>query len=192
MTQEVNKLAKMNVEVSLNDVVNVFVSKFEKGLIEKRNNLQVQIGGKMKEESQRKQEIEEEQKLILAEMFKKDFDYTITNNLFTCELEIKSNWREDKSKIIGCLTFKTKDRKSSWNGSMSITKEVEVKDETLDQIKADLAEMRKQLGLVIVELSTISIKEREIRGRISERNLIENGFQNILEDSDILKMIELK
>lgn len=54
-----------------------------------------------------------------------------------------------------------------------------------DQLSAELAD-------VLIQIKSVSRKERQIRGRISEMKMEQAGFSDLINNPDMLKLIEVK
>ena len=192
---KISKLGEFKVEFNLNDVVNVFLSRYEKSLLLKKSEINSQLGIHKKNLDIKIESVENSLNSQLKSKFKEEFDYSIPNKLFKCKFDEGQLNRDWKEGISARLCFESLNDKGHYNSSMSIYKSLPPSKEELDglnRLKDLISQTKTELGEVMVELSQISSKEREIRGLISEKNLRELGMEDMLLDNDILKLIELK
>lgn len=193
MKNKLKNLGKVDVTFGLNDVVNVFVSRFEKDLLEKQKQVSSNIQKKNGEIERELEKVKKEMEGRIEKSFENDINISLfKNNLFFFEKE-KGEISYDEKEFVGGLRLFKKEKGTYGRESMLFSKSVTITNELkrVKELEKELLELKKELGNVMVELSSISRKEREIRGVISERNLKENGFEGMLEDKDIIKLIQI-
>ena len=174
-----------NVNVGMDEVVNVFVSKYENGLYEKKDSLSKQI------------------KKVNMEIdgLEKEVKGGIVNGDYECEipiLGIKSKVKKkevERGKKRICVKVEVTDDVKGYGG-IDTSKNIYVNLD-LDDVMSYKEMIKKRDGLkdelteVMVDIKGISRKERQIRGKISEMKLKDSGFEGLLNDMDMLKLIEI-
>ena len=73
--------------------------------------------------------------------------------------------------------------------TFSINKDDVNEHETLTK---ELEEVNAELVEVMYQIKSVSRKERQIRGKISEMKLEQSGFSELINNPEILKLVEMK
>jgi len=176
------------VKVGMDEVVNVFVSKYEDDLYEKKNGLSKEI--KMLDV-----EIVNEHKVLENLVDKKD--YVLGSNVLNLVSEVKSltvNVDEVKGevKIVVSVGVFEKDKRNYSSLNQRIEFVINNQDsKKLFKLKNEVDNLRVELLSVMNLIKDISRKERKIRSKISEMKLKESGFETLLESKEMLKLIEI-
>lgn len=181
---------KLDLNFNLNDVVNVFVSKYEKKLEGEKKGLEEEIGRCNKEMEDVKKGLLSKYNFKIKEIFKKKFNFENENELFKCEFE-EGGFSKELNEVRGELSL-IKKNNNGYGGVLNFYESVKVSDvdkESVRMWEEKINELRMELGKVLVEIGRISSKEREIRGLISERKLVEEGYVGLIEDEEIKKLI---
>lgn len=188
-TQTMNELITTNIKIGMDEVVNVFVAQYEDRLYEKRQLLQTDIE-KLKERLN-----------SLTKSIEKSVDvsgYIFNNPVLGLESTIKNvevNFNHQKRgaviEIVVSVSFEKKERYSSSiekSFFVPIAKhDVELHEDLQNQLK----DKNRELMVVLGEIKSIDRKERQIRGRISAQKLEQSGFESVLKDEELLKLIQL-
>lgn len=183
MTKETTALSAIsnNVVVGLDEVVAVFVSRYEDDLYSKRAEKATLI-------KELKQKI---QNLTTSVINKLDTTaYEVTNDI----LEIKSvvdnvtvEWNNSRYSI--CVEIKNIDGSYGYiSKRLYVALDVNDVAQHTDLVeKCTLAE--SEFMVLNNEIRDISRKERKVRARISEMKLREGGFTDLLENPELLALV---
>lgn len=173
-----------NVNVGMNEVVSVFVSKYETGLFEKKDDLSDKI-------KVVKQELTDLDKTVKATVNVNDYRTSVPAFSLTFSVSsIDVSWATKVIKVHVDMNEKGVSY-SRW----SKTIEVKIDDEYVtkhSEASKRVADLSAELLEVMGLIKSVSRKERQIRGHISELKLAESGLSSLLNDSAIMKLIEVK
>ena len=192
MEKSIKNFGELNVKVDLNDVVNVFVSKYEKELLERKKELNEKIRVLKEVIGNELKKVKGKYNEIIKKEFDKDFNWRVKNDLFGCNYE-GGDFVNERKEFVGVIELSKVG--GGFRDIIDFEKKVNVDLEDLkelEKLESELRENKKEMGEVMMLISGISSKEREVRGLISEKNLRENGMEKLLGDVDVLKVIELK
>lgn len=190
-------LIKADVKVDMNDLTNVFIVRYEQGLVLERTSNQQ----KLKTLNEQIKVINEEV-LVGARAFVKrsgavgefsnplfkttvrvdDKDYTVkwelTQVVYTIRIESKSTTSTNQY---------NKETSGSFQGQFDI-------DAGLVDQYNDLMAEKANITLVLTEINNslrdVSRKEREIRGKITEQKFAALGMEELLVNPDLLMLID--
>ena len=177
-----------DVNVGMDEVVSVFVSRYETQLFEKKD----EVGSNIKFI---RNDLSDLDNRLIASIDKEQYNTSIaTLNITTKVDEIGVRWGKKENYIN--VEVEVKDADKNQRYSSSFTKNVKVKimdgdvklhndlDDNLENLKTELAEV---MGLI----KAVSRKERQVRGRISEMKLQESGFAGLLDSPELTKLVQL-
>ena len=181
------------VVIGMDEVVNVFVSKYEDDLYVRKDELSDSIKDVKKSIESVGKECEKSV----------DESYYVSNNKVLGISSKVDNVRvsfDDKKKsgsILVDVLIKDDERESSGYRSNCFNKvfEVEVKESVCKKYFKLIEEkngLEIELMSVMNLIKDISRKERKIRSKISEMKLNESGFSELLNNKDVLKLIKLE
>lgn len=196
--QQIAAQISTNVNVGMDEVVNVFVSQYEDQLHEEKERLS--------------KEVKANKKAIV------DFDANLksTYNQRTGQYETNNDVLGIKSTVTGVSIVTDKSQNSyrytdvrfdqfveidvevksidtthdSFNKSFYIplsNREVQDRKELKNIQDTSTADLANILGLI----KSVSRKERQIRGKISEMKLKESGLESLLDNPDMIGLIQL-
>ena len=184
-------MIQTNVNIGMDEVVNVFVSKYEDGLYVKKDDLSSKI-------KVVKREIETLDKTLISNTSTSQYETSVVSLGLVSKVEsVKVIWateHEKTNKINININIKDIDSKSSYGNSMTKTVVVEIAQTDVVQHKTlldDLQRLNDDLMNVMNEIKSISRKERQIRGKISEMKLEQSGLNELLNNKDMLSLIQL-
>ena len=185
-----------NVNVGMDEVVSVFVSKWEKSLFERKKDLSDKI-----------KQVKDDLKIHTT---------SLENSVDTSKYEMKIPELGIASTIDSVnVSWADRDEKRSKDNKSEIIVRVEIADtansdrwrSTLDKkfitpiskadvkkhndLEDELSDLNGELIEVMGLIKSVSRKEREIRGAIAERKLQESGLQSLLEDDSMLQLVKL-
>lgn len=177
-----------DVNVGMDEVVSVFVSRYETQLFDKKD----EVGKNIKTV---KAELADLDDRLVAAVDKDQYNTSIISlNISTKVDGVNVNWGKKENYVN--IEIEVKDNDKTNRYSHSFTKNVKLAildgdvkkhtdlDDTLENLKTDLAEV---MGLI----KAVSRKERQVRGRISEMKLQESGFAGLLDSPELTKLVEL-
>ncbi len=177
-------LFKTNASINMDNIVSVFITKYEKALYERKEFLSNKI-------LRVKKEIDTTFKKEL-EMFVNLKKYNTVIHPF--EINVKSNLNFDLETIVEKHTVKIICNSIDHSGHFSKEVKVSVSSDIIKKAQEylnTLTSNTEELTKILYDISSISRKEREVRGKIAEKALRETGFNNLFDDAAILSLIEL-
>jgi hypothetical protein len=189
---------KADITVGMNDVVNVFVERYETDLINKRTSNQ----NKLKDLNKQIQLLANAS-LAAAKLFVVEanivgvFDNPIfTSTISVPDKEFEVDWTDGSVtyKVLTDVQSKTIPA-SHYSGhySDSIKCKFDIDQKDLDQYK-DLMEQKTAitnvLGEININLRDVSRKERQVRAKLSEQKLTDMGMQDLLSNPEMLMLID--
>ena len=200
MSNQITTMSEIStsVTVSMEDVVNVFISQYEDGLIEKRKVLQQELTELSKQVKVVVDGIKLTAKQTLVEQVESLNKLSSSLMSFEFQMDEDVTFNSD-DKLVGYYiqsTVKVEQSKSRYNQSMTSKLEgyVVVSDSDVEQYKLLMdqkAEVNRQLMDINNELKDISRKERKVRGIIAERKIQETGMADLLQDQQLLQLIQI-
>lgn len=180
------------VNVGMNEVVSVFVAKYEDGLFAKKDELSAEI-------RTLKQELSDFDKTIIESVDPSEYDVKVPNLGFTFKMgEVDVRWEKNWQGEANTYTINVElyDASAKRDGAVftkSIVKPILPKIvKQREEVKKALESKNAELMEVMGQIKSVSRKERQIRGRISEMKLAESGFSGLLDNPEILKLVEIK
>ena len=180
-----------NVNVGMNEVVSVFVAKYEDGLFAKKDALSGDIRALKAELAQIDKSVAELVDLSEYATSVPALGFTFAAD--KAEVAWEGNYYSPKNTICIVLNMYDKSDRGVAVYSKRINKAIppsfiakrEEVNKALEQKNADLLEV---MGLI----KSVSRKERQIRGRISEMKLAESGFSGLLDNPEMLQLVQIK
>ena len=181
-----------NVNVGMNEVVSVFVSKYEDGLFAKKDDLSAKI-------KVVKREIDQFDTDLLKSVDSTQYDASVPSLGLTFKMgDVRVCWEGNYNTPKNTLSIavemfdRSNDRQHATYTKMihqAISADV-VSDR--DLAKDQLATLNSELMEVMGLIKSVSRKERQIRGRISEMKLAESGMAELLNNSEMLQLVQIK
>lgn len=182
-----------DVNVGMNEVVSVFVSKYEDGLFAKKDELSKKI-------KQLKAELVALVKSVELSVNKDQ--YTTTISLFGLSSKVtgveivwnETNYRIKEKNVI-TVTVGLFDNSSDRDyPAFSKTFTTKLSKQDVDrhtELENDLESVNGELMEVMSLIKSVSRKERQIRGRISEMKLEQSGFSDLINNPEMVKLIQI-
>jgi hypothetical protein len=182
----------MNIKVGLDEVVSVFVSKYEDRLFAQKDALSANIKAT-------KRALEDLDNTLIASIDKTKYDVVVpTLGFFFHAGNVVIAWKNSYSGVKNTITVEVKmfcspdaNARSVFSNGVSVpipAESITVKenlDRELEQYNAELLE-------VLAQIKAVGRKERQIRGRISEMKLEQAGCEALLNNADLLRLVEQK
>lgn len=183
---KLSDVVKTEAVVDMNSIVAFFISKYENSLLANKKQLSEEITNKNTYLS----------KDFVAEVEKEinlpSFVITVPVLGLTTEAELSSG-SSNFSKGFASISI-TANNKKSENCHFSMCKQIKLSDtltkkytDTINEIEA----LRVALRETLENLSSVSRKERELRGALAEKTLREAGAGDLFEDAALLKLVNL-
>lgn len=190
--KEVNAINAMssNVNVGLDEVVSVFVSRYETQLFDKKDELGKNIKAL-------KDELESLDKRLIAAVDTAPYNTNIPALNISSEVdEVTISWGKKAEHNHVRIEIEVKDNDTTNRYGSSFTKYMKVPTslddlKTHDKLEDDLENLKTELAEVMGLIKAVSRKERQVRGRISEMKLQESGFAGLLDSPELTKLVEL-
>jgi prefoldin subunit 5 len=182
-----------NVNVGMNEVVSVFVAKYEDGLFAKKDELSKKI-------KTVKQELADLDKRLIKSVNQDQYVTTIA--LFELKskvMDVSVVWKneygdkKDNNKVIVNVGLFSKEDKTYPDFSKKFTTKISQEAiEIHSNLESEVESLNSELLEVMTMIKSVSRKERQIRGRISEMKLEQSGFADLMNNPEMVKLIEIK
>lgn len=189
---KLSSIIKAEAKIAMPEVVSVFISKYENELYERKATLSETIAQHNKDLATH------EKTVISAADFSKYADIKVPKLGIVSVIkdEIVINW--DEETITAVIGFENMEeakyrRDRSTNFSKRFTSPISVKNIRLrDAVLKEVGEATSQLAVIISKIGDMSRKERQVKARISEMRLQEQGLEGFLQDKEMLKLIHIE
>ncbi len=184
-----------NVTVGMDDLVNVFIAKYETSLINQRNTLQDQLKDFNKIISGLGETAINDAKQAVQEFNIPKFKNGYVSIITTIGDEFKLNW--EKKHVTFDITTNVKSSvKVDYRDEQEshITSAVSLAPDIISSYEHNMEEKRlvmENLSNINNELRDISRKERQVRGQIAERKFVASGLEDLLNDQELVKLIQM-
>jgi len=180
-----------NINVGMDEVVSVFVAKYESGLFAKKDDLSAKIKAI-------KQEIEQIDRDLVKSVDSTDYDVTVPKLGLLFKMgEVLIHWGETyhHAKNTMMIEIAMFDKSDDYQRAIFTKMEnrpipadvVTKRDEAKSQLAVLTGELMEVMGLI----KSVSRKERQIRGKISEMKLAESGKAGLLDNPEMLQLIQI-
>lgn len=191
-SNEVTAIQQMssNVNVGLDEVVSVFVSRYETQLFDRKDELGKNI-------KTIKSELEDLDKRLIGSIDTNPYGITIAVlNITSVVDKVGVEWgkKPEDNRVTIHIDVKDNDKSDRYSHSFSkrVTFPTSSKDVKIhDKLNDDLENLKTDLAEVMGLIKSVSRKERQVRGRISEMKLKESGFAGLLDSPELTKLVEL-
>lgn len=180
------KAMQTDLQISMDDVVSAFVSQYENNLYNRKKELSKEI-------SNVESDITELHKEVRAKQSGKE--YAAHKLPFGLKISVDDgsiNWETAK------ITYQVKIESPTNNyygRSININQQKKIPAAQVNEHKK-LTEMletlRKDLSEVLVNLKSVTRKERQVRGRIAIRKLEDSGYSNLMQDAELIQLVQLE
>lgn len=189
MNQEVTafKEIKTDLEVSMDDVVSAFVSQYENNLFDRKKELTAEI-----------RELEEKVAAVNKDVRNKvtGASYKAEKLPFGLQLQVgdpDTNW--ERGVVSFKLTISPKGDGSRYGNTVTVHEEKPIPAalrKTYEKLTKELGALRIDLNEVLVNLKSVTRKERQVRGRIAMRKLEDSGYASLMQDEELAKLVQLE
>ena len=195
MTGKAIEQITADVNVGIDEVVSVFVTQYEDNLFDKKKEL----SGKIK--------VTKKAQTDLTNRLKTSID-TSSYNTTIAVLGLKSkvedvnvNWGEkdySNKRTVPSIKVDVEitdtDKTDRYHSSMTKHFTFDIPKVDVDQYnsnKTEIESLSAELTEVMGLIKSVSRKERQVRGRISKKKLESAGYEDLLNDSEMLKLVSL-
>lgn len=178
-----------DLQVSMDDVVSAFVSQYENNLFARKKELTADIRQLEKDLENLADEVRE--KVNGAEYADYDLPFGLT-------IEVNDgtiNYDTKKISFKVVIRDPLQARRSYYNTSIDIEKEKPIPAAMVKRekkIQDALKDLRAELSEVLVNLKSVTRKERQVRGKIAMRKLETSGYESLMADPELLQLVQLE
>jgi len=179
--------------VGMDEVVNVFVSRFEEQLFEKKNTLSNEI-------RMAKQSLTDQNKRLEESVDKSK--YVLGDNVLNLQLEVgdvnvkwdrhNHEFKPDRKKPNNAIEVEV--HVVSAYDRDRVVDYIEISEEEVkmrQSIKTELENLNRELQSVMEQIRDVGRKERQIRAKISASKLEQSGFAELVNDPELMKLVQL-
>lgn len=186
------ELLTNNVNVGMNEIVSVFVSQYEDQLFEKKALLSDRV---TKLKAQLKGIDRQVTQPIIVDVYNQrvpglDVEFKFNKMEVTWDKNYRNDYVSNtivvSIDLVNCSTGKS---------LHTITKVLAVPSAFVtlkDELEKDIEKVSAELLSVMTDIKSVSRKERQIRGKLSEMKLAESGFSELLGNPELLKLIQVQ
>lgn len=176
-----------DLSVSMDDVVSAFVSQYENNLFARKKELNADI---RKLEAQ----LEDLEKRVRADVsgsewegHKLPFDLTLK--------VIQGNVNYEGKVVHFQVLIESNETRGYYGNQIKLEKTKKIPARFIkehDGIVKGLNDLRADLSEVLVNIKTITRKERQVRGRIALRKLEDSGYASLMADPELIQLVQLE
>ncbi len=187
-----SKMGAVKADVGMNEVVSVFVSRYETGLFAKKDQLSAELKAA-------KKAVADHESIVIGQVDKSQFDASVPHlGLKFRAGDISVVWKKDPNsyspKKVGVhvdVIMRDGDERDAWRKTVHLPlAATDVKEhETLTE---NVARLESELLDTMSLIKSVGRKERELRGRISEMRLQEAGFAELINNDQLQSLIAIK
>lgn len=179
------KAMQTDLQVSMDDVVSAFVSQYENNLFARKKELGAEV-------KRVEKELSDVTEIVRAKVTGDEF--AKEKLPFGLKLKVEDgviDWSNDRVNFT--ISIK-KDFESRYGAQIQVQK---TKPIPVAQIRAykkltdELEQLRSNLGEVLVNLKSVTRKERQVRGRIAMRKLEDSGYASLMQDEELAQLVQL-
>ena len=191
-TGKLSDIVRADAKIAMPEVVSVFISKYENELYDRKAALSESV-------AQHNKDLGVHEALVIeaADFSKYDgIKVPALNVISVLKDEITVDW--DDEEIDATVTFHNIDkdlvlRRDHQTGfSKKFTSPISKQHlKTREKILKDITDETSQLTVILSKIGDMSRKERQVKARISEMRLEEQGLEGFLQDSEMLKLIKI-
>lgn len=184
-----------NITVGMDDLVNVFIAKYETSLINQRNTFQDQLKDLNKIISGLSETAIKDTKSAVQEFNIPDFKNGVISIITTIGDNFKLDWERKHVSFRITTKIKTTVKVDYYTeNDTSITTAISLAPDIISSYERTMDEKRlvmENLSNINNELRDISRKERQVRGQIAERKFVASGLEDLLNDQELIKLIQM-
>ena len=186
------ELLTNNVNVGMNEIVSVFVSQYEDQLFEKKALLSDRV---TKLKAQLKGIDRQVTQPIIVDVYNHsvpglDVEFKFNKMEVTWDKTYRNDYVSNtivvSIDLVNCSTGKS---------LHTITKVLAIPSAFVtlkDELEKDIEKVSAELLSVMTDIKSVSRKERQIRGKLSEMKLAESGFSELLGNPELLKLVQVQ
>jgi len=190
---KLSSIIKAEARMAMPELVSIFISKYETELYDRKNNLQETI-------SKLHKALE-----ILDKKVTETADFSKYENVCVKRFDLVSFLNDDalidweKGTVHQSVGFHhldingviDKSRRTS-NFHKSFSEDILIKDKNLhEKLSTEIEDTEAKLSTIAAKIGDMSRKERQVKARISELRLKEQGLTSLLDDQNMLQLIKI-
>lgn len=176
-----------DIQVSMDDVVSAFVSQYENNLYARKKELSAEI----KTEEAQLERIEKEVRANVT-----GDEWADEKVPFGLTLKVtQGNVNFDGKVVHFNILIEDKGNRGYYGNQIKIEKTKKIPAAYINAHKKTvdvLNGLRAELGEVLVNLKSVTRKERQVRGRIAMRKLEDSGYASLMNDEELVKLVQLE
>lgn len=189
-TGNLSDIIKAEAKIALPEVVSVFISKYESELYDRKATLQENIAQHTKDLATH------EKTVISAADFSKYEGIKVPMLKLVSELKNEINLSWDEETVSAVVTFRNTDEESRYDRQTGFSKSFssaisKAHIKLREAILKESAILTSQLSVILAKIGDMSRKERQVKARISEMRLEEQGLTEFLQDKEMLMLIKI-
>lgn len=177
-----------DVNVGMDEVVSVFLTRYEDDLFEKKARLSKSL-------KELKAENTKQDKRLEGSVDTTPYEQTIQSlGIKSSTNGVNVNWSEKEQTLNIHIKIEDLGDESRYNSSFTKTVKVDISEFEVGERNSrdsEIEELNSELVEVMSQIKSVSRKERQVRGRISEMKLKESGLSGLLENDEMLKLIQV-
>lgn len=192
-----NTLA-INAQVTFDDIVNVFVSRYEEQLHQQRANIQRQLKALQQEKAAVITEIRAEVTAVLQSQFD-TVDNQVAKKFVITTDEVNNLTDVDTwgAKVVmerhcdypaGMVVCGYPSQDAIWTLKVDVPTSLVAKWRTFDPA---IVHLKEQLMIINNDLQSVDRKTRQIKGVLAERKMQKEGMSDLLESDEIKSILKL-
>lgn len=182
-----------NVNVGVDEVVSVFVAKWETALHDKKDKLSKQIKAVKKQLSD---QVDSLIGSVDTEQYVMDIPVlNLTSKIGDVGVVWGKTYKTPENMIVvEVRVYDTSEKSRDYPvHTKNVLCPVSADNVKLhDDLTKELETLNSELIEVMGEIKSVSRKERQVRGKLSEMKLEQSGFADLANSPDILQLIEIK
>lgn len=186
MSKELVSAITTNVNVGMDEVVSVFVSRYETDLFVKKDDLSKKV-------KETKKELSDLDKRLESSINRAEYTHSIPTLGISAKVkDVSVGWRDEVIKV--CVEVTDDDKNGGYYSSLSKDIEVPINKEDKKEhssLSDKLDEINSELVEVLALIKSVGRKERQIRGKISEIKLQESGLSELVDNKELISLIKL-
>ncbi len=189
-TGNLSDIIKAEAKIALPEVVSVFISKYESELYDRKATLQENI-------AQHTKDLATLEKVVIgAADFSKYNGVKVPELKIVSELKDEINLSWDEETVSTVVTFRNTDEENRYDRQTGFSKRFsstinKTHLKTRIAFLKESATLTSQLSVILAKIGDMSRKERQVKARISEMRLEEQGLTEFLNDKEMLLLIKI-
>lgn len=186
------KLGAVKADVGMTEVVNVFVTRYEQGLFAKKDKLSADLKAA-------KKAVEDHEKEVIGTIDRSQYDASVpalglvfgVTDVSVRWKKSENSWDNDKIGIKVVIGMTDGKDRQSWTKTKLVAMSAAMVDQH-NALELAVKSLEGELLETMTLIKSVSRKERELRGRISEMQLNQAGFGELINNEALTSLIAIK